>query len=142
MIRRPPRSTLFPYTTLFRSTVGTTAPGEYSSAEGLGFFRSDDGGENWARVTQDPRPALRIGGGDLPVVRVDPTNPDVVYTTGLVTVKSSDGGKTWLSLRGSPGGDDYQNLWISPKDPRIIALVSDQGAIVTLNGGASGGAPR
>src|SRR2546430_8234195 len=52
MIRRPPRSTLFPYTTLFRSTVGTTAPGEYSSAEGLGFFRSDDGGENWARVTQ------------------------------------------------------------------------------------------
>jgi photosystem II stability/assembly factor-like uncharacterized protein len=119
------------------ATVGTTAPGEYSSAEGLGFFRSDDGGENWARVTQDPRPALRIGGGDLPVVRVDPTNPDVVYTTGLVTVKSTDGGKTWLSLRGSPGGDDYQNLWISPKDPRIIALVSDQGAIVTLNGGQS-----
>ena len=73
------------------ATVGTTAPGEYSSAEGLGFFRSDDGGENWARVTQDPRPALRIGGGDLPVVRVDPTNPDVVYATGLVTVKSSDG---------------------------------------------------
>ena len=119
------------------ATVGTTAPGEYSSAEGLGFFRSDDGGENWARVTQDPRPALRIGGGDLPVVRVDPTNPDVVYSTGLVTVKSSDGGKTWLSLRGSPGGDDYQSLWISPKDPRIIALVSDQGAIVTLNGGQS-----
>src|SRR2546430_12551725 len=24
MIRRPPRSTLFPYTTLFRSTIGTT----------------------------------------------------------------------------------------------------------------------
>src|SRR3712207_9216671 len=26
MIRRPPRSTLFPYTTLFRSTVGNAAP--------------------------------------------------------------------------------------------------------------------
>src|SRR3712207_8488240 len=26
MIRRPPRSTLFPYTTLFRSDVGSTAP--------------------------------------------------------------------------------------------------------------------
>src|SRR5260370_24855209 len=26
MIRRPPRSTLFPYTTLFRSVVGTPAP--------------------------------------------------------------------------------------------------------------------
>src|SRR5258707_8223255 len=26
MIRRPPRSTLFPYTTLFRSSPGTTLP--------------------------------------------------------------------------------------------------------------------
>src|SRR3712207_7263035 len=26
MIRRPPRSTLFPYTTLFRSTESTTSP--------------------------------------------------------------------------------------------------------------------
>src|SRR2546428_1975009 len=26
MIRRPPRSTLFPYTTLFRSLAGTTTP--------------------------------------------------------------------------------------------------------------------
>src|SRR2546427_9282814 len=26
MIRRPPRSTLFPYTTLFRSETGTTSP--------------------------------------------------------------------------------------------------------------------
>src|SRR3989337_4551200 len=28
MIRRPPRSTLFPYTTLFRSLLGNTAPGQ------------------------------------------------------------------------------------------------------------------
>src|SRR5256886_14105168 len=27
MIRRPPRSTLFPYTTLFRSTASATTPG-------------------------------------------------------------------------------------------------------------------
>src|SRR3712207_8652590 len=29
MIRRPPRSTLFPYTTLFRSDIGYEAPMEY-----------------------------------------------------------------------------------------------------------------
>ncbi|HXO15708.1 MAG TPA: hypothetical protein VN835_05150, partial [Steroidobacteraceae bacterium] len=103
------------------ATVGTDEPGDYSSAAGLGVFRSDDGGESWVRITSDPRPALRIGGGDLPVVRVDPSNSEVVYSAGIVTMKSSDGGKTWLSLRGSPGGDDYQSLWISPKDPRIIA---------------------
>jgi photosystem II stability/assembly factor-like uncharacterized protein len=117
--------------------VGTTAPGEYSSAAGLGVFRSDDAGESWTRITTDPRPALRIGGGDLAVIRVDPVNPDVVYSASLVTMKSTDGGKAWQPLRGAPGGDDYQNLWINPSDPRIIALVSDQGAVITLNGGAT-----
>src|SRR5256885_10889584 len=32
MIRRPPRSTLFPYTTLFRSVVVVTAPREVREA--------------------------------------------------------------------------------------------------------------
>jgi photosystem II stability/assembly factor-like uncharacterized protein len=116
-------------------SVGTSEPGEYSSAAGLGVFRSDDRGESWSRITTDPRPALRIGGGDLAVLRVDPTDPEVVYSASLVTMKSTDGGKSWRPLRGAPGGDDYQNLWISPSDPRIIALVSDQGAVITLNGG-------
>ena len=117
------------------ATVATNEAGQYSSAAGLGVFRSDDAGESWTRITNDPRPALRIGGGDLAVVRVDPTDADVVYVASLATMKSGDGGKTWRSLRGAPGGDDYQNLWISPSDPRVIALVSDQGAVITVNGG-------
>src|SRR3712207_8994478 len=36
MIRRPPRSTLFPYTTLFRSDVRVEADGRQVVAEGLG----------------------------------------------------------------------------------------------------------
>src|SRR3712207_9301735 len=32
MIRRPPRSTLFPYTTLFRSKAGSTTPRNNSGA--------------------------------------------------------------------------------------------------------------
>ena len=66
--------------------------------------------------------------------RVDPKNPDIVYSTSTVTMKSTDGGKTWMSFRGAPGGDDYQNMWINPNDPNIILLVSDQGAQVTVNG--------
>ncbi len=115
--------------------VGTNEPGTYSSAAGLGVFRSEDGGDSWTRITSDPRPALRIGGGDLPVIRIDPSNPDIVYSTGLVTMKSVDGGRTWTSLRGAPGGDDYQNLWISPVDGSTLALVGDQGAVISLNGG-------
>lgn len=119
------------------ATVGTTDRGDYASGAGLGVYRSDDGGEKWYRATTDPRPAFRIGGGDLPVPKVDPKNPDVVYSTSIVTMRSSDGGKTWLSFRGAPGGDDYQNIWINPVDPKIILLVSDQGALVTVNGGES-----
>jgi photosystem II stability/assembly factor-like uncharacterized protein len=119
------------------AVVGTPEPGEYSSAAGLGVFRSDDGGESWTRITSDPRPALRIGGGDLPVLRADPKNPDIVYSTGIVTMKSVDGGRDWQPLRGAPGGDDYQNLWINPNNPEILALVSDQGAVISLNGGSS-----
>ncbi len=117
------------------ATVATTQSGEYSSAAGLGVYRSDDAGETWRRITTDPRPALRIGGGDLPIIKVDPSNADVLYSATIVTVKSIDGGVHWSSLRGAPGGDDYQNLWISPDNPRHIALVGDQGAIITANGG-------
>jgi photosystem II stability/assembly factor-like uncharacterized protein len=101
----------------------------------VGIYRSEDAGENWSRVTTDPRPAGRIGGGDLPVPRVDPKNPDVVYSASTVTMRSTDGGKTWTSFRGAPGGDDYQNLWINPNFPNIILLVSDQGALVSANSG-------
>ncbi|HKC70818.1 MAG TPA: hypothetical protein VKB60_04300 [Terriglobales bacterium] len=117
------------------ATVATTEPGDYESAAGLGFYRSDDSGQSWYEVTKDARPAMRIGGGDLPIPRVDPKNPDVVYSASLVTVRSTDGGKSWTSLRGAPGGDDYQNLWVSPDNSNVILLVSDQGAIVTVNGG-------
>src|SRR5207344_2437626 len=51
--------------------------------------------------------------------------------------KSTDAGQTFVPFKGAPGGDDYQNLWVNPNDPEIILLVSDQGAVVTLNGGAS-----
>jgi photosystem II stability/assembly factor-like uncharacterized protein len=117
------------------ATVSTTQPGSYASGEGLGVYRSDDAGENWYRVTTDPRPAMRIGGGDLPMPKVDPSNPDVVYSTSIVTLRSTDGGKTWTAIRGAPGGDDYQNIWINPANPNVILLVGDQGALVTVNGG-------
>lgn len=119
------------------ATVSTKTEGEYASAKGLGVYRSDDAGMTWRKITDDPRPAMKIGGGDLPVPVVDPQNPDVVYSTSIVTCRSTDGGKTWKSLRGAPGGDDYQNLWINPRNPRILLLVSDQGALVSVNGGES-----
>jgi photosystem II stability/assembly factor-like uncharacterized protein len=117
---------------LFAAVAGARESG---AGNEVGIYRSDDAGENWQKITTDPRPAGRIGGGDLPMPKVNPKNPDVVYCTSTVTMKSTDGGKTWVSFHGAPGGDDYQNMWFNPNDPDIILLVSDQGAQVSVNGG-------
>jgi photosystem II stability/assembly factor-like uncharacterized protein len=101
----------------------------------VGIFRSDDAGATWRQVTKDGRPAERIGGGDLPAPRVDPKNEDVVYSASIVTWRSEDGGATWSAVRGAPGGDDYQNIWINPQHPEIILLAGDQGALVSVNRG-------
>jgi hypothetical protein len=122
-------------------TISLSDPNRLMSAvaseSGVSLFRSDDGGESWFVATTDTRPAGRIGGGDLPAPRIDPKNPDIVYVASTVAWKSTDGGKTWTGWRGAPGGDDYQNGWINPNDPDIILLASDQGAIITVNGGKS-----
>ena len=106
-----------------------------ATGQRTGLYRSDDSGESWTKITEDTRAAARIGGGDLPVTTVDPRNPDIVYSASVVTWKSTDGGKTWAAIRGAPGGDDYQQIWINPFDPQIILIASDQGAIITVNGG-------
>lgn len=108
-----------------------------ASGGAVNLYRTDDGGESWSVVTTDPRPAGRIGGGDLSVPRIDPRNPDVVIVASTVSWKSIDGGKTWTAFRGAPGGDDYQNVWINPNNPEIVILGSDQGAVITVNGGRS-----
>ena len=99
------------------------------------LYRSDDAGESWARICEDPRVAERAD--DFAEVKVDPVNPDVVYTASVVTWKSVDGGKTFSAFRGAPGGDDYHRIWIDPVRPSTILLAADQGAVITVNGGAS-----
>ncbi|GAC1336282.1 MAG: hypothetical protein NVSMB23_00710 [Myxococcales bacterium] len=98
-----------------------------------GLYRSDDAGETWARATEDARVAERAD--DFAEVKVHPQDPDVVFTASVVVWKSTDGGRTFSALRGAPGGDDYHRIWIDPKNPAVMLIGSDQGAIVTVNGG-------
>lgn len=98
-----------------------------------GIYRSDDAGASWARVNADPRVVARPA--DAAEVRVHPTNPDIVFVPTIVAWKSTDGGRTFTGWRGAPGGDDYQRLWINPDTPDVMLMASDQGAIVTVNGG-------
>jgi photosystem II stability/assembly factor-like uncharacterized protein len=127
---------------LGRIGLGTSAsePGRMYAIVGAsqdkgGLYRSDDGGETWRLVNRDAR--LWGRDGDFNEVKVDPKNPDVVYVANIVTWKSTDGGQTFVGWRGAPGGDDYHRLWINPDNPQIILNASDQGAIITVNGGAT-----
>jgi photosystem II stability/assembly factor-like uncharacterized protein len=96
-----------------------------------GFFRSDDAGATWTKMSADP--ALWGRGWYFEHVAVDPKNADRVYVSNVAVSRSNDGGKTWVALRGSPGGDDYHQPWISPDDPSTMIVASDQGAIITRN---------
>ncbi len=98
-----------------------------------GIYRSDDAGETWKRMVNDNRYWGRAA--DFAELKCDPRNADIVYSANIVTWKSTDGAKTWKAFRGAPGGDDYHRIWINPDNPDIILIASDQGAIITVNGG-------
>jgi photosystem II stability/assembly factor-like uncharacterized protein len=100
-----------------------------------GIYRSDDGGESWTKVNSDHRIGGR-GPGAMGIA-VAPDNPDIVYVANTSSWKSIDGAKTFVGFKGAPGGDDYQRWWISKENPRIIALTSDQGAVISVNGGVT-----
>ncbi len=100
-----------------------------------GVYVSGDSGESWKLVNSDRRIGGR-GPGAMGIA-VAPDNPDTIYVANTTTWKSTDGGKTFVGFKGAPGGDDYQRIWISTENAQIIALSSDQGAVISVNGGAT-----
>jgi photosystem II stability/assembly factor-like uncharacterized protein len=98
-----------------------------------GVYRSDDAGANWTHVNTEQRIYGR--GSDFACVRVDPKNKDVIYVANTSTYRSDDAGKSFTSIKGAPGGDDYHTIWINPLNPDIILLAADQGATISVNHG-------
>jgi photosystem II stability/assembly factor-like uncharacterized protein len=114
--------------------VFAVAPGDpkrlyaaVGARDGRGLYRSDDAGETWQLVSTDPRL-----GNEL---RVHPGNRDLVFVAHIASYRSEDGGRTWTSFKGAPGGDDYQRIWINPLQPDLMIFSADQGATITTNGG-------
>ena len=104
-------------------------------AKAGGLFRSEDAGRTFRRVSSDKRIWERgwyFGG-----IAVDPKDPDVVYACDTAMYRSTDGGATFLPFKGAPGGDDYHQLWIDPADPKRMIAGVDQGAVVSVDGGAA-----
>ncbi len=138
---------------LYAMVAAAVAPagggGRGAAGGGVGFYKSVDGGEHWhlafddgkniagAPRVADNRPLVRIGGGDLPTIAIDPKNENVIYSSSTVFWRTEDGGITWSAVRGAPGGDDYQKTWINPINPDILVVVADQGGVISGNRGKS-----
>ena len=97
-----------------------------------GVYVSDDAGETWRLVNSENR--LWGRGWYFEQITVDPVNPDSAYITNTATYLTTDLGKTWLPVKGSPGGDDYHQIWVNPLDPARMVLSSDQGTVVSVDG--------
>ncbi len=98
-----------------------------------GLFRSDDAGATFTTVSSDARVWGR--GWYFGKIVVDPKNADLVYISNTGVYRSRDGGATFGEpFKGSPGGDDYHHLWISPEDSNRMILGGDQGAVISVDG--------
>jgi photosystem II stability/assembly factor-like uncharacterized protein len=114
----------------FRSTPnGEKGPEPKASG---GIYLSDDAGATWRLVNNEQR--LWGRGWYFGQISVDPSNPDRAYDINTSTYMTLDAGKTWVPVKGAPGGDDYHQLWINPKDGNRMVLSSDQGTVVSVDG--------
>ena len=98
-----------------------------------GLFRSDDAGATFVKASGDARIWGR--GWYFGKIVVDPKNADLLYISNTGVYRSRDGGRTFGEpFKGSPGGDDYHQLWISPEDSNRMILGGDQGAVISVDG--------
>lgn len=102
-------------------------------AKKAGLYRSDDRGNTWRLENADPRLTTRAW--YFSSITIDPQNPDVIYMPNVAFYRSEDGGKTISIVRGAPGGDDYHQIWIDPKNSSNMILGTDQGATISLDRG-------
>ncbi len=101
-------------------------------ATGGGVYTSDDAGASWKLVNSEQR--LWGRGWYFGAVAVDPANPDRAYVINTGTYETRDGGKSFVPVKGSPGGDDDHQMWINPRDGNRMVLSTDQGTVVSVDG--------
>jgi len=86
-----------------------------------GIWRSNDQGATWEfRSNHNVRP------GYFSIIRIDPKNPEVVYTAGRRFYRSEDGAKTFRVVNG-PGHGDYHAIWVNPNDSNHLMVGNDGG---------------
>lgn len=96
-----------------------------------GIFRSDDRGATWTRLNSlTERPFY------YSVIRVDPRNPDNIYSVGTSFWGSTDGGREFKAIhRGIHV--DFHGIWVDPDDSEHVIAICDGGVNETYDQGKS-----
>lgn len=129
-------------------TAYKARPGELDSygrqkndvIKGATIYRTEDGGGTWTQVsglTPDQKTFMErhsaTYGWVFGQIRVDPTDENTIYTMGIMLNQSTDGGKTFKSLRGPHA--DHHGLWIDPANPSYLLNVQDGGLTISYDKG-------
>src|SRR5262247_1660271 len=96
-----------------------------------GIWRSDDKGKTWRLVSNNNNRLMYYS-----QIRVDPSNPEIVYTGGLNVTKSTDGGKTFINVQGI-AHSDHHAIWVDPKNGAHLMVGNDGGLDVSYEQGAT-----
>src|SRR3712207_8031288 len=93
MIRRPPRSTLFPYTTLFRSLNGSTVTDETSANQAINDVVRQARGpfdDSTRAVLMRKAQSSRNPGGDRKSTRLNSSHANISYAVFCLKKKKTN----------------------------------------------------
>src|SRR3712207_7929410 len=91
MIRRPPRSTLFPYTTLFRSQLLQEGRGPRARPVAPGVHDVDDHHPSADQVGDEPDGLAPVGGeGDRKSTRLNSSHANISYAVFCLKKKTKE----------------------------------------------------
>lgn len=103
------------------------------SEESGELWRSNDRGQSWMMVNDNSE--INSRPFYFTDVRVDPTNPNRVYTLSGAMHISSDGGRTFDAVSYQSQFGDVHALWIDPEDPERLLSGSDGGFYLSNDAG-------
>src|SRR3712207_1142816 len=121
MIRRPPRSPLFPYTTLFRSVSGIEASISAGELWLAGMPRS----VKFVDLRRDPRMALHSG-SDEP----DTFTADAKVSGRAVEVTDRAERAAFAEATGNPPGGNYELFRVDLEQVVLTAVAPEKDALV------------
>src|SRR2546421_7949414 len=97
MIRRPPRSTLFPYTTLFRSAVGVVARDPSPQPQDIGYPQLV-AQHRFQLAATEPRVSDLHRGIDRKSTRLNSSHDQISYAVFCLKKKKIQGSETQREL--------------------------------------------